>query len=156
MYSYETRKEVIRLKEMNLSYSEIKKKTGLSRSSIQNLINYKKVWHKKKRGPKFSINNRTSTILKRYLQDMTVKHGKVDFNKIIRDNKFSVPRPAVHRWLSKKEYKYKKITQKIELSKKHKSNRILAISSWINKNISWENRVFVDEKRFSLDGPDNW
>ena len=42
------------------------------------------------------------------------------------------------------------------LSQKHKSERILKISALISQNIAWENKIFVDEKRFSLDDLDNW
>jgi len=42
------------------------------------------------------------------------------------------------------------------LSKKHKEFRLKLITWWITENHHWENTVFSDKKRFSLDGPDDW
>ena len=38
----------------------------------------------------------------------------------------------------------------------HKENRIGIIKGWITENHPWEKTVLSDEKRFSLDGPNDW
>jgi len=62
----------------------------------------------------------------------------------------------VSRWLKAHDFKYKKKSQLILLSKKHKLERIAKVSSWIFSNIIWENTPFIAEKRFSLYRPDSW
>ena len=59
-------------------------------------------------------------------------------------------------WLSKHEFNYKKGAQNMQLSAAHWKIRMEVISTWIHKNIPWEKAVFTDEKRFTLDEPDNW
>ena len=55
------------------SYGEIADILKLSRSTIQNLINYKSKCNKKKRGPKMIIDKRKSTILTRYVHKENVQ-----------------------------------------------------------------------------------
>lgn len=156
MFSDETKKLAINFRMQGKSYGEIANILGLSRSTIQNLINYRKKCNKKKRGPKFIIDKRKSTILKRYIIKENESGSKVDAMKIIRANNLTTSRRTVSRWLLRNDFRYRKQAQRIVLSKKHKIERMAKVSSWISSNIIWENTAFVDEKRFTLDGPDNW
>ena len=52
--------------------------------------------------------------------------------------------------------KYKKAKSEIVLSKKHKEQRLNIITDWISKNHDWDITISSHEKRFSLNGPDDW
>jgi len=156
MYPDEIKEVVIDLRKKGKSYREIGNILDLSKSTVQNLSTYKKSCYKKKRGPKYAINKRQSTKLKRFIVNENESGIKVNATYILRSNDMSCSRQTVCRWLKKHDYKFKKEAQQIVLSKKHKCDRISKISSWVSKNIQWDKTAFVDEKRFSLDGPDNW
>jgi len=55
------------IKKLGKTYEENGKILGKSKSAVHNLINYYKLWHKRKGGLKFKINKRSSTILRRYI-----------------------------------------------------------------------------------------
>ena len=63
MFSDEIKNIAINLRFRGKSYGEIADILKLSRSTIQNLINYKNKWNKKKRVLKMSTDKRKSTIL---------------------------------------------------------------------------------------------
>ena len=52
--------------------------------------------------------------------------------------------------------RYKKIPQKIDLSDDHKRQRIEIVKQWIFDGIQIKNLIFTDQKKFNLDGPDNF
>lgn len=150
------RNYVIQKRKLRISYSEIATDLGISIASVQNLNTYVKKPHKKKTGPKSKIGKCEALRIKRYICDQNMKDSKVNCRKIIEDTNIAVTRRTMNNWLLRNKYKYQKQVQEIKLSQKHKNERISKISSWIEENIVWENTVFTDEKRFSLDGPDNW
>jgi len=50
MFSEEIKQFAFHLRRQGKSFGEIEATLGLTRSSVQNLINYRKKWHKRKRG----------------------------------------------------------------------------------------------------------
>lgn len=156
MKSNDMRLTVQRLKKEGKSYNQIAKILGITRSSARSLVIYKLKTNKKKVGRKNKITKRESLVLKREIALLNEQQEKVNSKKLIKNLGLNISPRSVHRHLLKLDFKYKKATNQIVLSKKHKQIRLDVISSWISSNHSWENTIFTDEKRFTLDGPDNW
>ena len=81
---------------------------------------------------------------------------KVTASGIINEMELDCSRRTANNLLAKNEYKYQKGPQKLQLTPGYKALRIKLISTWIHKSIPWGSTVFTNEKRFRLDGPDNW
>ena len=156
MYSEEIRKIVNYQRNLGYSYSEIASNLNIPRPSIITIINYKRKAHKKKIGRKSIINKYESLNIRRFIENENNNGKKVTCNTIIAATEILVSRRTLNNFLIKEDYKYMKGVQKIVLSKHHMDERLSIISKWIHENINWDATIFSDEKRFSLDGPDNW
>lgn len=156
MYPDYIRKIIQKKRNLGQTYRAISEEFNLSISTLQCLSHYKKKSHKKKIGRKTIIGKAESLSIKRYVAEKNLNGEKVNCRKIMTDTNISVSRRTLNNWLLRNEFKYEKEAQKVMLSKKHKSERVRIISSWIEQNLKWENTAFTDEKRFCLDGPDNW
>ena len=54
-----------------------------------------------------------------------------------------ISRRSINYWLQWENFKYSKVAQRLSLSNKDKNVRFSRICDWIEKNIEWENIVFL-------------
>lgn len=156
MFSDEIRQMVRSMKKNGDKCSDISIIAGISIRSVYSILAYEKKILKKKRGPKFKINARLSTRIKKHIKAENDRGSKVNCATIIKNLNIEVKRRTLNDWILNKEYVYKHYSQKIQLTKNDKNVRTLLCKSWLDQNIDWKKSVFTDEKAFSLDGPDNW
>lgn len=147
---------VLRLRNEKKSFKQIGDQLNLNKSTIFGIIHRKPENVKKKRGPKPLLDKTIKLRIKRYANCKFSKGEKVSCPKIIQDLGLVVSPETVRRSMAKSTFKYKKSRQKIVLSKSHKIKRVEKCLSWIERDIFSSNIIFTDEKRFSLDGPDNY
>ena len=156
MRSIIERNLAIKWKSEGLSYYEISDRLGVSRNVAINLCLYKVGITPRKRGPKFKLNKAVKLIIKTKTHALEDMSEKVNAPKIKNECKLEVSISTVQRHLRREGMIYKRIIPKICLTKQHKVNRIRLIKSWISSEHDWNQTIFSDEKRFSLDGPDHW
>jgi transposase len=148
--------EAIELRIKGLTYKEIGQKMNISLNSAKSLCSYTLKTLKKKRGPKPKITKKLQFRIKRQISFSLNKGERVTSSKIMKECEINANVRTVQKYLRKEGYKYKKARKEIVLTKKHMQNRVSHITSWFEKCHDWESTIFSDEKRFCLDGPDDW
>ena len=143
-------------KANGISYTEIARLLHISRNVAINLCLYRPKNIKKITGPKLKIGKSTQLQIKRKIAQLKSSGEKINAPKIRNECGLDVSVSTVQRHLRRSGYIFKRVKLKISLTKKEKQKRVEMIKSWISSNHKWEHTIFSDEKRFSLDGPDDW
>jgi hypothetical protein len=155
MYSDSVRQMAKSYRSNGHSYKEIGDLLNISLFSARKLCIYERK-RPLKRGRKFSIDKKTGLAIKRKISCMNDAKVRVNSLKLIEELNLNVSKSTVQRHLKRCAYKYKKAKNQIILSKQHKAARLRIITAWLSQNHEWELTIFSDEKRFSMDGPDDW
>ena len=156
MHEISLKKLAMRWKSEGQSYAQIAKKLGISRYAAVNLCVYRIKINKLKSGPKPKICKISKLRIKRQISIFQSNGEKVNAPKLIQECQLKVSPCTVQRYLTRIDMKYKRKPMRITLTAAHKQKRVQCIKSWITANHNWTTTIFSDEKRFSLDGPDDW
>lgn len=156
MKSDELRKRAKAMKYEGHTFKEISGVLGISYDAVRNLCHYKKSKHPKKCGQHRKITKSIALSIKRSIARFKSSGEKVCSPKIKEDCLINASTKTVQRYLTTIGAKYKRSKNQIVLSQSHKDRRVEMCSKWIIENHNWNLTIFSDEKRFSMDGPDNW
>ena len=150
------RKRAIALKVEGFTFKQISGILDLSYDAVRNLCHYKRTTRPKKRGCRPKITKNNALCIKRVISRYKSAGEKINSSKIIEECQLKVSTKTVQRHLTKIGAKYKKSKYQIVLSPSHKERRVEMCTKWIIDDHIWNQTIFSDEKRFTLDGPDNW
>lgn len=150
------RNVALNLKIDGKTYSEISSTLGVTRDAARNLCRYQLKTIKKKTGCKSKINSKQQYQIRREVSNLKNAGQKVNTTKIIKNCNLDISKTTCWRELNKSGFKFSHIKKQVYLEKKHKIKRMELITKWFSTNHNWGTTIFTDEKRFSLDGPDDW
>lgn len=156
MRSIEERLIAIRYKEDGKSYGDIAKLLNISRNSAVNLVKYKKKIIKKRTGPKKKINKRMSLRLRRTIFGLIQRGERINSRKLIEETDLNVSIWTLQRYLRARAMRYGNSKKRLCIDDKNRIDRMTFAKRCLIENHNWHSTIFTDEKKFKLDGPDNW
>jgi len=107
-------------------------------------------------GRKPKIAKKMDMRIKRAIANIHQAGKKVNLRKNIEETDANASIRTAQRHLLRMDLKYKRASSVIILSKLHKVKRMATITKWIEDQHCLKLTAFSNEKRFSLDGPDDW
>jgi len=153
MYSKDNKALIFHDRNNGMSYGELSKKYGISRSSIQYIVeNY--VNRSKKRGPKVKIGKADQRRIQTVIKQKYEKNLKCTLPDIVKELDLKVNKSTVSRSLRCLKFEYKRLPKNFQLTYRMRQKRMTAAREFIKASISWNQVIFTDEKMFTVHGSD--
>lgn len=157
MFSDDLRAKIREAYEEKRNYREVGRMFNISHQSVKYVIenDYNKT--KEKRGTKLITTKSEELSIRREVRRLNDEGEKVTAKKVMENLDISnISDRTMRRNLSRLGFSNLKASQTIVLTSKHMKERLSFAERMIETNHPFNLTIFSDEKKFNLDGPDNW
>ena len=146
---------VLKERKEGMSFGNIAKKYGMSKSSVQYIVeNYNKEC--KKRGPKEKLNKSDKRRIQTIISEFKKDNMKCSTQDIIKELNLEVSKSTVCRSLKCLNFNYKRLPFKFTLTPRMRQKRVDAARNFLKTGIPWNKVIFSDEKLFTIHGCDSF
>jgi len=157
MFSKDLREKIREAYSRLKNYRQVGRNFGISHQTVKYIVENHDNDNKKKRGPKSKVNRHYETAIKREIRKANAEGRKIS-SKDIQENcdLGHISDRTIRRTIARIGFKYNKVKQSLVLTKNHRLRRLELAKRWLEESHPWNLTCFTDEKKFNLDGPDNW
>ena len=156
MYEKSIYDSVLLMRSNGKSISEISQFLKLPRSTVQKMILPTHMRKEATPGRPSVINSKLKKKIRKISTKIYHCGERITSTKILNMGNLNISLSSIRKTLRGMNYKYKIQKQKLILNENQKQNRLNFIKNWFKTCVDFSNVIFTDEKKFRLDGPDNF
>ena len=155
MYSEDLRNKVYQARQRGTSWNNISSNFGIPKTSCRNLVKAMNVSCHPPKPPNQKVKGNIKKRLEMAIRNIQESNSRVTSTNILKKSKVKVSSRTVQRFLKSQAYKYINSKKEIHFTNQDKASRVEICKKWLIEGAPSKKIVFTDEKRLSLDGPDN-